>query len=173
MVSSLLCASPAIRRAQASDLAEVAVMQRTAILALAVANYGVAGAEAWARWQAVDAQNLLIHAGAAFVAEDQVRGIVAVGSWRPDAQAIEVAWVRAVFVSPDSARRGIGKSIMAKVEESAGTADRPVLRLVASENARAFYQAIGYKAVEARFWEIDPGLVLSCTLMEKPAPAAR
>ncbi len=105
-------------------MAVVAVVQRRAILSLAVANYGVAGAEAWARWQAVDAQSLLTQAGAVFVAEDQNHGIVAVGSWRHEALATKVAWVRAVFVSPDFAQRGIGRSIMAKVEESASAADR-------------------------------------------------
>ncbi len=48
-----------------------------------------------------------------------------------------------------------------------------MLRLVASENARPFYEAAGYEAVEARLWEIEPGLVLPCTLMEKRALTVR
>ncbi len=148
-------------------------MQRAAILALAAADYGMDGAEAWARWQAADAQSLLIHAGAVFVAEDQAGAIVAVGSWRPDAEATEVGWIRAVFVSPDLARRGIGRRVMAAVEENAAIAGRSVLRLVSSGNARPFYEAIGYKAVAARLWAIEPGLLLPCTLMEKPAPVIR
>src|SRR3546814_5291471 len=120
MIPPLSFAELSFRKALTSDLAVVAALEQRSVLALSVAFYGVEGAQAWARWQATDATDLLTHSQTVFVAEDQARELVAVGSWRPDAQASEIAWVRAVFVSPHVGRCGIGRRIMADIGEKRG-----------------------------------------------------
>jgi GNAT superfamily N-acetyltransferase len=159
-----------IRAAQSSDLAAISALQREAILTLTEPSYGAAQAAAWALWQAADALTLLDHGGAFLVGED-ASGLIAVGGWRPDPRSPSVAWVRAVFVSPHRARHGAGTRVMAKVEDSAAGAGRRTLRLIASANARLFYEVLGYTALAPHQWEIEPGLALPCVLMEKVAPA--
>jgi len=158
-----------IRAARPDDLAAISALQREAILTLAEASYGAAGSIAWARWQATDASTLLDHGGVFLVGED-TSGLVAVGGWRPDPQSPSVAWVRAVFVSPHRTRHGAGRRLMAMVEDSAGVAGRKNVRLIASVNARLFYEALGYAASGPHHWEIEPGLVLPCLRMEKTLP---
>jgi len=158
-----------IRAARSSDLAAISALQREAILTLAGPSYGARQAEAWARWQAAEALALLDRGGAFLVGED-ASGLVAVGGWRPDPQSPSVAWVRAVFVAPHRARQGAGTRVMAKVEDSAGAAGRRTLRLIASVNARLFYEALGYTALAPNQWEIEPGLVLPGVLMGKVGP---
>jgi hypothetical protein len=41
------------------------------------------------------------------------------------------------------------------------------LRLTASVNARRFYEVPGYTTLVPHEWEIYPGLVLPCMVMEK------
>ena len=155
-----------IRVAQSGDLAAVLVVQQEAILRLAEASYGAKGTAAWARWQTADTSALLNHGGTFFVGED-ASGLIAVGGWRPDPQSPTIAWVRAVFVSPRRARQGVGMRLMAKVEDSAAAAGRMTIRLIASTNARRFYEALEYTALSANEWEVQPGLVLPGMLMEK------
>ena len=155
-----------VRAARPDDLPAISVLQREAILALAEASYGAAGSMAWARWQAADASTLLDHGGVFLVGED-TSALIAVGGWRPDPESPSIAWVRAVFVSPHLTRRGAGRRLMAKVEDSAGVAGRKTLRLIASVNARLFYEALGYAALAPHQWEIEPGLVLPCLRREK------
>jgi GNAT superfamily N-acetyltransferase len=113
---------------------------------------------------------LLNHGGAYFVGEDG-SGLIAVGGWRPDPRSPSAARVHAVFVSPHHARQGAGTRLMAKVEDNAVAAGRRILRLTASGNARLFYEELGYTALTPHQWEIEPGLVLPCVLMEKTAPS--
>lgn len=162
-------ADMSIRAAQSGDLAAVSALQREAILTLAEASYGSEGTAAWARWQAADALTLLDHGGAFWVGED-ASGLIAVGGWRPDPSSPFVAWVRAVFVSPQRARHGAGTRLMARVEDSAAAAGRMTFRLIASVNGRPFYETLGYAALAPHEWEIRPGLVLPCVLMEKTKP---
>ncbi|MDP1838421.1 MAG: GNAT family N-acetyltransferase [Reyranella sp.] len=158
-----------IRAARPDDLPAISALQREAIVTLAEASYGAAATTAWARWQAADALTLLDNGGAFLVGEGP-SGLIAVGGWRPDARSPSVAWVRAVFVSPDRARHGAGRRLMAKVEDSASAAGRKDLRLIASVNARLFYEALRYTVSASHQWEIEPGLVLPCLLMEKLLP---
>jgi putative acetyltransferase len=60
---------------------------------------------------------------------------------------------------------------MATVEENAAAAGRMTFRLNASVNARLFYEARGHTPLSPHEWEVDPGVVLPCVLMEKTGAA--
>jgi hypothetical protein len=62
---------------------------------------------------------------------------------------------------------------MEAVEGSARTSGRTTLRLVASDNALPFYDVLGYTRLRGQRWEVEPGVVLPCTLMEKQTSDTR
>ncbi len=161
-----------LRPAEPRDLAAIAALQRDAILALAGGAYGQAGVEAWARWQEADAATLLDQDGAFLVVQDTVdETLLAVGGWRPDGQAATLAWVRAVFVAPRAARRGVGRLTMEAIERSCRASGRRDLALSASLNAEGFYARLGYTPLSRGTWTVEPGIALGYVRMRKGATA--
>ena len=63
----------------------------------------------------------------------------------------EPARIRAFFVHPDFARRGIGKQIIAACEEAAAAAGFRRLELAATLSGEPLYLAVGYEMIER--WE--------------------
>lgn len=56
--------------------------------------------------------------------------------------------VRAVYVRPDAARRGVGSAVLARLERYARNVARQRLELWASHNAVGFYERMGYRPVK-------------------------
>jgi N-acetylglutamate synthase-like GNAT family acetyltransferase len=82
---------------------------------------------------------------------------------------VEPARIRAFFVHPDWARRGIGSRILEACEESALKAGFLELELVATLPGEPFYRVFGYEAAE-RFEIALPGeQVLPAVRMKKRA----
>ena len=55
--------------------------------------------------------------------------------------------IRSVFVDPELQGRGIGKRLMAEVEEAAQAGGVAVLTVPSSVTAQSFYAGLGFKAV--------------------------
>lgn len=68
----------------------------------------------------------------------------------------EAAWIRAFFVHPWWARRGIGSRIQAAFCEAAHAAGFRRLELMATEPGESLYRAFGFEVVE-RVQTILPG----------------
>ena len=79
----------------------------------------------------------------------------------------ESAVVEAVYVSPGAGRRGIGLTILGKLEERAGALGLGVLRLNASLNAVPFYERAGYVAQEESNYRLSNGVEIACVPMVK------
>jgi putative acetyltransferase len=75
--------------------------------------------------------------------------------------------VRAVYVDPGHARRGIGSQLLAAIERDALARDETLLRLDASLNAVAFYAAHGYEARGNATHPLRSGDPLECVVMTK------
>lgn len=56
--------------------------------------------------------------------------------------------VRAVYVHPDHAGRGVGSTVLARLEDRARSRGSPRLELWSSKNAVGFYEWMGYRPVE-------------------------
>lgn len=56
--------------------------------------------------------------------------------------------LRACYVVPEAARKGVGSALVREIERLAMTHRLTRLRLQASVNAEAFYAALGYETVE-------------------------
>ena len=81
--------------------------------------------------------------------------------------ATDAARIRAMFVRPRWARRGIGRAILQHSEERAAAEGFRRFQLVAMRSAGALYESCGYRPVREAPITLEDGVVLECTLMEK------
>lgn len=79
----------------------------------------------------------------------------------------EPARIRAFFVHPDFARRGIGKQIITACERAATAAGFRQLELAATLPGEPMYVAAGYEAVERWGHRLPDGVVLPLVRMKK------
>jgi len=79
----------------------------------------------------------------------------------------EPARIRAMFVDPPFARRGIGRQILELCERRAAAEGFRRLQLVAMRSGEAMYRACGYAPIGDAPVRLEDGVVLECTLMEK------
>jgi len=125
----------------------------------------------------------LIRDGTYFVAEeDQI--LVGCGGWsyrkklfggdsRPSEDAGKLdprsdsAKIRAFFVHPLWARKGIGKAILARCEAEAGAMGFKSLELMSTLPGVRFYSALGYEGSDPITYTLAPGLTIKFLPMRK------
>ncbi len=157
-----------VRAARRRDLDAIAALQTRAIMAFGLATYGEAACRAWAKI-GVQVRHTLLESGTFFVAE-QDGVIVGVAGWTADSREPDCAWPRYVFVEPAAAGRGVGRQLMDQVETSVHAAGHAQLKLWASLNAVAFYEALGYQSVKPARWPVASGIEMEYKLMAKVLP---
>lgn len=81
--------------------------------------------------------------------------------------ALEPARIRAFFVHPDFARRGIGKSLIEQCEQAARKANFTSIELAATLPGEPLYQAFGYAVLERFDIPLPDGLSLPVARMTK------
>lgn len=81
--------------------------------------------------------------------------------------ATEPARIRAFFVHPDWARRGIGKRIIEVCEESASRAGFREIELAATLPGEPLYRACGYEVAERFEIDLPEGVTLPLARMRK------
>ncbi len=79
----------------------------------------------------------------------------------------DAARVRAFFVHPEWARRGIGRSIMVACERAIGEAGFRLVDIVATLAGEPLYVAFGYKVIERYEIQMSGGLHLPAVRMTK------
>jgi GNAT superfamily N-acetyltransferase len=175
-----------IRKAQPSDVPRLREIIEASVRGLQARDYSAAQIEgALASVYGVDSQ--LIADGTYFVAEVQhqnAQQIVACGGWskrktlfggdqyagREDSfldPAIDTAKIRAFFVHPDWARRGIGTRILETCEKAAIEAGFACLEMGATLSGVAFYRAKGYTEVGNQEVRLENGQCLPIVKMAK------
>ena len=163
--------SPDLRLATRADVPALEVLIARSARGLSAPFYSPAQIEAKIRHVfGVDTQ--LIHDGTYFVVERDAQ-IIACGGWSrrgtlfggdqakmgPDPlldPKIDSARIRAFFVDPDHARRGLGSQILATCAAAARAEGFRALELVATGAGEQLYQAHGFTVVE-RFDVSLPG----------------
>jgi N-acetylglutamate synthase-like GNAT family acetyltransferase len=128
----------------------------------------------------------LITDGTYFVAEAEGR-IVGCGGWSrratlfgSDAQpgrksdpldpSRDSARIRAFFVHPDCARRGIGRAILERCESEARAHGFRTAELLATLSGHRFYRALGYSGEERTRHALGDGLTIDFVPMKKELP---
>jgi GNAT superfamily N-acetyltransferase len=179
-----------IRTAIAADIPRLREVIEASVRGLQVEDYSPAQIEgALQSVYGVDSQ--LIVDGTYFVAEvsdSQNSEIVACGGWskrktlyggdqyaaREDSMldpARDAAKIRAFFVHPKWARRGIGGLILEACENAARDAGFSRLEMGATLSGVAFYRAKGYEAIENQEVPLGNGQSLPIVRMAKRIPS--
>lgn len=131
-----------------------------------------------------DPDHQLVDDGTFFVVEDDDGAIVACGGWSArrklftgtHAQAAttgmldpstDSARIRAMFVLPSHARRGLGRMILEAAEADAQRAGFSSFELMATMPGVPLYRACGYEPVEEADLELPDGVVLAGMRMRK------
>ena len=172
-----------LRRATTADVPAIQALIGDAVRGLSAAWYDAAQVESSLRHVfGVDTQ--LVADGTYYVVESE-RAIVAAGGWsarrtlyggdqhktaedlRLD-PATEAARIRAFFVHPDWARRGLGRRLFAACEEAAGASGFRAFELVATLPGEPLYAALGFVARESVTVPLPDGLTLPCVRMTRP-----
>lgn len=174
-----------IRRACRSDIPALEQLIRDSMRGLGTQKYTPQQVESAIQYLVgVDPQ--LIDDGTYFVAEDVKTGrIVGSGGWSfhasmaghdsaHDALAdprTDSAKIRAIFVHPDWARRGIASRLMQASEEAAAHAGYHHLELIATLVGIPLYQKLGYKRVETVEIALPDGVRVKGLHMDKHVEA--
>jgi GNAT superfamily N-acetyltransferase len=171
-----------IRKAVANDVEQITALIDRSVRALSVGYYSDLEIErALACVFGVDSQ--LIADGTFYVATDEDR-IVGCGGWgkrrtlyggdqfvdRVDDEldpASDAARIRAFFVDPSYARRGIGTSILKECEAAATQAGFTRAEMGATLPGVPLYAALGYTGDEVIDIDLNDGYFLRCIRMEK------
>ena len=171
-----------LRLARMDDVPALEELIPLSVRALQAAHYSPAQMEA-ALGPVFGVDRQLIADGTYFVAEHDGQ-IVGCGGWskrravfggdRARAGADELidparepARIRAFFIHPDWARRGIGRAILAACESAIIAAGFPNAELVATLAGEPLYAAFAYEAVERYEVPLAGGLTLPVVKMRK------
>jgi GNAT superfamily N-acetyltransferase len=178
----------ALRLARLDEQAELAQLIARSARALSRADYSAAQVEGALRGAfGVDSQ--LIRDGTYWVACDADGTTLGCGGWSRrqtlfggdqgavrDARLLDphsdAARIRAFFVAPEAARRGIGRELLGRCEAAAIEHGFTRFALMATLTGVRLYEKFGYVAADPRDYELEPGLTITFVPMEKDAPGA-
>jgi putative acetyltransferase len=106
---------------------------------------------------------------------DEIR-LIAELDGRPDgigALVVSESELRACYVAPEAARRGVGSAIVGEIEHLAREHGLACLKLVASINAEPFYAACGYLVRRRGEHVLRSGRRMPAVWMEKDLTGGR
>jgi len=150
-----------IRRATRDDAERITDIFASAVQELAKEHYNAIQIEKWSGGFSVGRTRERIQAGGMFVDEvgGEVAGFVEI--------SLADGGIEMVYVSPESARRGIGSAMMRYVEALALDSGLKNLHLRESLNAVPFYEAMGFVTTEKVIHCNAQGIEFECAIMEK------
>lgn len=171
-----------VRLARAADVAELETLIEQSVRTLLAVHYAP-GVLAASLGPAFGVDRQLIADGTYFVVEEAGR-IVGCGGWSrrraayggdrgragedaPLDPAIHPARIRAFFVHPDWARRGIGRALLLASEAAARAAGFARAMLAGTLAGEPLYAAFGYEVIERHDAPLPGGLALAIVKMEK------
>lgn len=171
-----------IRKAVPADLPEIERVMRASMAALGRSFYDPRQLASALRYISVPDRQL-IDDGTYFAIEEEGR-VVACGGWSSRKKLYsgpasedaaegfldplqDAARVRAMFVDPAYARRGLGRRILEASEADARAAGFTRLELMATLPGVPLYEACGYEKMEDVTVELPDGVTLPCVRMRR------
>lgn len=155
-----------LRAARGSDAEALVLLHHRAVHAVAPGTYPTAILESWSPppdpvrfdWMA---ERIVDPANGVLVCE--IDGTITGFVFAVPA----TGWIRALYVDPRCARRGVGAALLDAAEALLHAAGSLRAGLNASLNAVAFYEAQGYRMIEATTQELHDGSRMDCVAMDK------
>ena len=171
-----------LRQATAADAAQIQELIGRSIRALGAADYSSEQIEG-ALKGAFGLDSQLIADGTYFVVESQGR-LIGCGGWSyrrtlfggdagagRDAGALdpgtEAAKIRAFFVDPEAARRGVGSALLDHCEAEARRHGFRRAEMMATLPGKRLYEARGYVPGEKVHYPVGPGVAIEFVPMSK------
>jgi putative acetyltransferase len=154
-----------IRPAAPSDADAICAVHVASIRGLCAADYTAEQIDGWAGAKHPDRyRRAMVEGERMFVAEVQSgeAGRLVIGL-----AGIHGNEIRAVYVRPEYVACGVGRALLAALEEQARSDGVESLMLHSTLNARAFYLKHGYRDEGETTFELRPGLHLPCVKMAK------
>ncbi|AQR70175.1 hypothetical protein BZG29_18995 [Janthinobacterium sp. LM6] len=155
-----------LRPALPDDIDALWALRTVAVRVSCATHYAPEQITAWTATPVPPAYAAMLAAGGGVVA---MQGEAIAGYAMLDADKQEV---EAVFVDPARAGLGIGKRLLAALEQLAGGRGIVRLHLSASLNAEPFYRAAGFVALRAEAYAHPSGISLASVAMEKALATA-
>jgi GNAT superfamily N-acetyltransferase len=173
-----------IRKAVAADLPEIERVMRVSMTALSEGFYDARQTASAVRYIS-EPDGQLVDDGTYFVVIEKEEGrVVACGGWSRRRKlftgtavqasvqgfldpAVDAARIRAMFVDPAYARRGLGRQILEASEDDARAAGFTRFELMATLPGVPLYEACGYEEIEQTEIELPDGTRLGTVLMRK------
>jgi GNAT superfamily N-acetyltransferase len=152
--------SLSIRRAQAVDAQALLDLRKASILGLCAKHYPHEDLVVFTAVE-VNPAFLAILEGHFYLAE---RDGTIVGSGLIN---LADGQVDAIFAHPEAAGHGVGRAMMAHLEELARSSGLVGMKLEATLNAAAFYRRLGFVGDKQSVYVTRNGLALACVLMIK------
>lgn len=152
-----------LRRAKPEDNDAIGCVHVRAIKGICASHYAPEEIEVWAKPRKPDHYIQSVRNKEFYVAEEN-SDVIGFGVLNQASGEIE-----AVYVMPETARRGIGKEILRKLEERAQDLGLKSLHLDSSLNAVSFYQSAGFEPQEEAKHRLSSGVEIECVLMKKEA----
>ena len=155
-----------VRRARAEDVPVVAEIHRRSILELCAQAYPPEVLQGWVDGRPPDRHRQLFEQKHMVVCEreGEVLGFGIVD--------LEGSRVFAVYVAPTAARAGVGRLLLAALEDAARAAGLVRLELHATLNAVPFYERSGFIAERTTRVALSNGLEIDAVKMGKSIAAA-
>jgi GNAT superfamily N-acetyltransferase len=174
-----------IRKAVPADVPEIERVMRSSMADLGANSYNAAQVASAVRFIAV-VDRQIIDDGTYFVIEEEGR-VIACGGWsgrtklfsgtesqaREESSetrldpAVDAARIRAMFVDPAYARRGLGRQILEASEADAAQAGFRRFELMATLPGVPLYRACGYEEIERVVIELPDATRLECVRMQR------
>ena len=151
-----------IRRAVPADAPAIWAIHTRAVRETASSHYPPESVAAWSGRMTPERYVEPIEARVVLVAEDDDGRIAGYAQLNP-----REGIVQACYVDPDYNGRGVGRALMAAIEDEARAAGRTALLLDASLNAIEFYATLGWREEARAHHELAPGAWLDCAIMTK------
>ncbi len=154
-----------IRRMRAEDARAFLEVHRAAVRGIAAKDYPSSVVEQWAPLPITERHVEHIRANR----DNEIRVLAEIGGQIVGLGAIVVAGneLRACYVVPDAARKGVGSALVRELEGIALHHGLEWLQLDASLTSRPFYAALGYEVREHGEHVLDSGQRMACVKMRK------
>lgn len=149
-----------VRRAMSADAVRIRNVHVASIRGLCARDYTPAQIRAWS-------SNKRPGNARRSMAEGEAMFLALVGVRTAGFAGFKDREVRAVYVHPQFARRGVGTALLAALERTARRRGVRCLRLSSSVTAAPFYRAMGYATVRKGTFTLRDGTRIACVHMRK------